>query len=286
MNLSIDSFSKLGLLGLRLAAIVALVAPKAQAEYPCSFAGPGEIAVGMTEATPGVASVLLCDTDPNYQENWDDRDDSGGNSSSYYDPELAALEFQAASAMLQLQQQVELLQDPEYLKYLSGSWKLFPTSTLEGATLGDYCVASFFKASMDPEANKAPVMINLSGPGGDYKGALLTFAAEAIPKPEKIETIAVTLTQNDEPPVTVKAFNYSMPNMPFGVIAFAVPTIDEALAGMEDVQSFDVKIDGKSVAKTAWHSGLKVRDEFRKCLNGQPYSVTDIDIVPERLKTP
>lgn len=284
----LDSFRKLRLLGFPLALTMTFVAPKAQAEYPCSFAGPGEIVVGMTEATPGVASVLLCDTDPNYQEYQDDREYQGGNSfsSNYYDPELAAVELQAASAMLQLQQQIELLQDPKYLKYLSGSWKLFPTSTLEGATPGDYCVASFLKASIDPEAHNAPVMINLSGPGGDYKGALLTFAAEAIPKPEKMETIVVTLIQNDNPPATVKAFNYSMPNMPFGVIAFAVPTIDEALAGMEDVQSFDVKIDGRSVAKTSWHSGLRVRDEFRKCLNGQPYSVTDIDIVPERLKTP
>ncbi|WOD39662.1 hypothetical protein [Nodosilinea sp. E11] len=112
------------------------------------------------------------------------------------------------------------------------------------------------------------------------------LAAEAIPSPTTVETITVTLTQNDEPPATVKAFNYAMPNLPFGVIAFAVPTIDAALAGMEDVQSFDVKINGQSVANTTWHSGLTVRDEFRKCLNGQPYSVTDIDIVPDRLQTP
>jgi hypothetical protein len=288
MNLSINWFRKLGLLSLPLAVIMTILAPKAEAEYPCSFAGPGEIAVGMTEASNGVASVLLCDTDPNYQEYENDGEyqEDSSSSSSYYDPELAALEFQAASAMLQLQQQTELLQDPEYLKYLSGGWKLFPTSTLEGATPGEYCVASFFKASMDPEANHAPVMINLSGPGGDYKGSLLTFAAEAIPRPETMEIITVTLTQNDELPATVKAFNYSMPNLPFGVIAFAVPTIDAALAGIEDVVSFDVKIDGQSVANTTWHSGLKVRDEFRKCLNGQAYSVTNIDIVPEHLKTP
>ncbi len=54
---------------------------------------------------------------------------------SYYDPELSALEFQTAAALLQLQQQAELLQDPDYLRYLSGSWTLFP-STLEEATAG------------------------------------------------------------------------------------------------------------------------------------------------------
>lgn len=76
-----------------------------------------------------------------------------------------------------------------------------------------------------------------------------------------------------------------MPDFPFGVIALAVPTIDTALDEMEDVQSFDIQIAGRSVANTTWHSGLQVRDEFRKCLDGQPYSVTDINIVPERLKT-
>ncbi|MGC1525472.1 MAG: hypothetical protein WA783_05430 [Phormidesmis sp.] len=144
-------------------------------------------------------------------------------------------------------------------------------------------MASFFKASMDPDASDAPVMINVSGPGGDFEGALLTFATGAIPKPETMQMIKVTLFQNDYPPATVWAFNYSIPNLPFGVISFAVPTIKAALDAMEDVQRFDVQIDAHSVANTTWHSGLQVRDEFRRCLAGQPYSVTDIDIVPDDL---
>ncbi|RUS96779.1 hypothetical protein [Trichormus variabilis] len=283
MNLSKDLFCKGLSVSFSLVVIMTFLGPKAKAEYACGGAGPGERVVGRTQGGNGVASVLLCDSDPNYQEEPEDR---GSDSSRYYDPKFAALQFQAASALLNLQQQAQLLQDPKYLKYLSGSWKLFPTSRLEGVISGSYCVASFFKASMDPEAKDAPVMINLSGPGGDYKGALLTFATESIPRPKTIQTITVTLIQNNDPPATVKAFNYTMPNLPFGVIAFAVPTIDAALAGIEDVQHFDVKIDGKSVAKTMWHSGLKVKDEFRKCLNGKPYSVTEIDIVPERLKKP
>ncbi len=292
MRLSINSCRKFGLLSLPLAISTLLFAPifvlKAHAEYPCSFAGPGEIVVGSTEGGYGVASVLLCDIDPNAQPDYEESSDYGSDysTSNYYDPELAALEFQAANAMLQVQQQLELLQDPDYLRYLSGSWTLFPTATSEVTAPGEYCVASFFKASMDPAANNAPVMITVSGPGGDYDGALLTFASEAIPRPDTVEIITVTLTQNDEPPATVRAFNYTMPNLPFGVIAFAVPTMDAALAGMEDVQSFDVAIEGQSVAKTTWHSGLMVRDQLRHCLNGQPYSVTDIDIVPDRLQTP
>jgi hypothetical protein len=93
--------------------------------------------------------------------------------------------------------------------------------------------------------------------------------------------VKVTLIQNNEPPVTIKAFNYSNPNHSFGSIAVAVPTIDALLTNMEDVQHFDLQIDGKSVAKIIWHSGLIVRDELRKCLNGEPYSVTQIDLLGE-----
>jgi hypothetical protein len=285
MNLSKNLFRNVLPIGLPLVVIMTFLAPKAKAEYACGGAGPGEIVVGETQGGNGVASVLLCDRDPNYQEEPED-EGSDNSRSSYYDPKFAALQFQAASAMINLQQQAKLLQDPKYLKYISGSWNLFPTSRLEGVKSGSSCVASFLKASMDPEAKNAPVMINLLGPSGNEKFVLLTFAAESIPRPKTIQTITVTLIQNNYPPATVKALNYTMPNLPFGVIAFTVPTIDAALAAIEDVQSFDVKIDGKSVAKTMWHSGLKVKDEFRKCLNGKPYSVTEIDIVLERLKKP
>lgn len=283
MNLSKDLFCKGLPVSFSLVVIMTFFAPKANAVYGCSGAGPGERVVGETQAGNGVASYLLCESDPNYQEEPEDR---GSDSSRYYDPKFAELQFQGASALLNLRQQLQLLQDPKYLKYLSGSWKLFPTSRLEGVKSGSSCVASFFKASMDPEAKDAPVMINLLMPSGNEKFALLTFAAERIPKPKTIQTITVTLIQNNDPPATVKALNYTMPNLPYGVIAFTVPSVDAALAAIEDAQHFDVKIDGKSVAKTMWHSGLKVKDELRKCLNGKPYSVTEIDIVPERLKKP
>jgi hypothetical protein len=294
MNLFHNSLSKLVLLGFPLAVSIANLAQKANAVYGPYICpngpGSGERQVGMTPGGNGVASVPLCETNATNQESGSYN--SSPSSNPYISPETIARDMEQANELILfgqkrelLRQQQELFEDPEYRKYLSGRWKLFPTVTLEEGTPGEYCTASFLRVSMDPEANNAPVMINLSGPGGDYKGALLTFSAEAIPKPTKMETITVTLIQNDDPPVTVKAFNYVMPTMPsFGVIAFAVPTIDDALTGMEDVQSFDVKIDDKSVANTTWYSGLKVKDEFRRCLNGQPYSVTDIDMVPKDLK--
>ncbi len=105
-------------------------------------------------------------------------------------------------------------------------------------------------------------MINLSGPGGDYEGALLTFAADAIPRPETMEMVAVTLIQNDYPPATVQAFNYSIPDLPFGVISFAVPTIDTALVGMEDVYSPATAIYGQCLFE-CWEIGQDVPRFFR-----------------------
>jgi len=48
---------------------------------------------------------------------------------------------------------------------------------------------------------------------------------------------------------------------------------------MEDVQLFDLQINGKSIAKIRWHSGLAASAELRKCVNGKPYAVTQIDLL-------
>ena len=77
---------KLALFGWPLAAIATFFTPTANAEYPCGSAGPGEIVVGSTQEGGGIASVLLCDTDPNCQDN-----QASEGSSSYCDPEFAAL---------------------------------------------------------------------------------------------------------------------------------------------------------------------------------------------------
>ena len=121
----------------------------------------------------------------------------------------------------------------------------------------------------------------MAGPGGDFKGAGLIFTSKNIPRPKEQEIVKVTLIQNNEPPVTVKAFNYSTPGHSFGSIAVAVPTIDALLNNMEDVQRFDLQIDGKSIAKIAWFNGFAARAEFRKCLRGEPYAVTQIDGIPD-----
>jgi len=184
------------------------------------------------------------------------------------DREGEKLETEVRSLQLNAIEQAKLLLEPDYIRYLTGKWRLFPSP--KGEQKGEYCNAFF---------SREKVILTLAGPGGDYKGAGLIFMSADIPRPQKKEMVRVTLTQNDEPPITVQAWNYSTPNLPFGSIALAVPTIDALLTNMEDVQSFDLQMDGKPIAKIKWHSGLAVRAELRKCLSGKPYSVTQIDLL-------
>ncbi len=162
----------------------------------------------------------------------------------------------------------KLLNDPEYVRYLTGKWRLFPSP--KDGKKGEYCSAFF---------SREGVILTMSGPGGDYRGALLQFMSADIPRPKTQEAVQVTLTQNNVPPIKFKALNQSTPGLPFGSIIVPIKTIDALLTGMEDVQSLDLQMDGKSIAKIRWHSGLAVRDELRKCVSGKPYAVTQIDLM-------
>jgi hypothetical protein len=184
------------------------------------------------------------------------------------DREGEKLEAEVRSLEVNALKQARLLMDPDYIRYLTGKWMLFPSP--EGKPKGEYCSAFF---------SREGVILTMAGPGGDYKGALLQFMSADIPRPEKQEVVQVTLTQNDVPPITFKALNQSSPNVPFGSIIVPITTMDALLTGMKDVQNLDLQIDGKSIAKINWHSGLAVRDELGKCLKGEPYSVTQIDLI-------
>jgi hypothetical protein len=151
-----------------------------------------------------------------------------------------------------------LTKDPRYQRYLNGGWDFFQGK--QNAAPGEYCAAFFWKKDG---------FVRVSGPGGDYQGALLTFWGKDIPRPQKLETIKATLSQSSGSPQTVKVFNYMMPGDTYGAITFTVPTIEMALAAMNDVESFDIAIDGKSIAKVEWHSGLAARDKLRECVSAR-----------------
>lgn len=175
----------------------------------------------------------------------------------YYDP--TQIRMTVATGMADMvaseKSKIEALQkDPRYQTYLNGGWEFF--QDVQQPKPGEYCAALYWKKDS---------MVRVSGPGGEYKGALLTFWGPDIPKPDKQETIKVALYQNDEAPQEVKAFNYVLPGYDYGAIAFAVPTLDALLSTMEDKIRFEIKVKGKSVARVDWHDGLIARDKLKEC---------------------
>ncbi|RYG33889.1 MAG: hypothetical protein EOO01_32785 [Chitinophagaceae bacterium] len=149
-------------------------------------------------------------------------------------------------------------------KMEKGFWQFFQGKS--GAKPGEYCAAVYWQKDQ---------MITITGPGGDYKGAMLGFIAVEpdgpFPRPDNakdVEKIKVTLTQGSDAPATVTAFNSTIGGMS-DEIKFAVPTIEAALAGIEDKLNFRIDFEGNKVFELEWHSGLAARDMLKKCLKGE-----------------
>jgi len=170
-----------------------------------------------------------------------------------------AASFAGTAAAAQQAALEERLQDPgfrkAYERYTKGGWDYFQDNA--GAGPGEYCAAFYWRGDG---------MVRLSGPGGDYAGALITFWGPDIPTPKDVKTISVTLDQADGAPQTVKAFNYHLAGDAWGSIALAVPSIEAALEGMTDTQSFKLLIGKKTVAAVEWHGGLKAKTKLESCL--------------------
>lgn len=156
------------------------------------------------------------------------------------------------------------LNDPRRAKVEKGYWQFFQGQ--RDARPGEFCTAVFWKADR---------MISISGPGGSYRGALLGFVAieppAGFPRPDDAratQKVKVTLKQGADAPASVTAFNRTIGGLA-DEIAFAVPTIDAALAGMEDRLAFSIEHEGKPVFALEWHSGLAAREVLRKCLKGE-----------------
>lgn len=178
-----------------------------------------------------------------------------------YDPTLQRMNAAGGVANTMANHTTRLEQvknDPRYQSYENGSWEFFQDAPKVKA--GEYCAALYWQKDS---------FVRVSGPGGEYKGALLTFWGPNIPKPEKQQTIKISLYQNDEAPQNVQVFNYTLPNYEYGAIAIAVPTLDALLSNMEDKMKFEIKQDGKSIANIAWHSGLRAKEMLKQCTSGK-----------------
>ena len=165
-------------------------------------------------------------------------------------------------------------------KVIAGWWEFMQASSKAGP--GEYCAASFLRAKRLSEPGKVDkmkegIVVTLFGPGGNYRGALLAFSplgedsAAAFPKLASGKPVRVTLAQGNIKPVTLNAIYMETGAKSPPLLAFAVPSIEALLGGMEDKWSFDVSYEGKSIANIEWHDGLKARDQLRNCLAGKPF---------------
>jgi hypothetical protein len=152
----------------------------------------------------------------------------------------------------------QLKNDPKFAALLAGKWDLIHP---EKARAGEYCGAIF--------QNK-DAMIWLTGPGGDYRGALMRFYGMDIPKPANPDKTGmakqkITLTQAPDPPQTLTVLNHAYKEFKFGVLSIPVPSL-EALAGaIEETQNFKIEIDGRVVFNSAWNDGSKARKFLQQC---------------------
>lgn len=162
----------------------------------------------------------------------------------------------------------------------AGWWEFMQAKS--NATPGEYCAASFLRAKRlkekgQPDSPNEGVVVTLFGPGGSYRGALLAFSplgddsTAAFPKLPSGSPVMVTLIQGNTKPVTLNAiYMKPRPKAP-PLLAFAVPSIDALMQGMEDNWTFDVTYQGRSIANIEWHDGLRARTELKKCLAGVPF---------------
>jgi len=144
-------------------------------------------------------------------------------------------------------------------KYNEGYWEYFQANS--AAKPGEYCTAMFIKKDF---------AVAILGPGGEYRGALMIFTPlnghENFPQSEQPRVIKVTLKQASDPPATVGVFNFNIGAWESPAVAFAVPTIEAAMQGMEETLDFHLQHEGNSIGDIEWHSGVAARAELKKCL--------------------
>jgi hypothetical protein len=186
---------------------------------------------------------------------------------SAYDPmeDLVSSAKQEINARDTIDTQKNRVQnDPRRKQVERGFWQFFQAS--RGAKPGEFCTAVFWKNDR---------MISITGPCGGYKGAFLSFVAidpkPPFPRPDKpgsIDKVKVTLKQGNDAPTTITALNRTLEGFS-DEIRFAVPTIDAALAGIEDTLAFRIDYQGQEIFALAWHAGFAARDMLKRCLAGQ-----------------
>jgi hypothetical protein len=233
--------------------------------------GEGQMQIGVAR---GAGGAPICGVDPSYQGQTylnaiegaaRDREVAAQISSAHRRDTIDFLTRAIASTEAMRRSMAGM--DPNFsfahisADYYKGAWT-FPDLAKRKAKPGEYCTVLF-------GSNRG--LMGLFGPGGEYRGAMLVFWNDGLPRPAEQQIVTVGLGQNDDTKVqTVKAFSYTDPHGGLGAVALAVPSLQALLSTMEDQQRFRVLLDNKLVVDMGWHSGLTARDALKACVDQAP----------------
>lgn len=188
-----------------------------------------------------------------------EEDEDTGYYSSYAPPAPLTLEQQYLIEAQRKDREIinALKADPRFERYINGGWDHYQSRL--PAKPGEYCAATYLNRDG---------IITLTGSDKKWDGGMLLFVGAKIPRPEAFREVTATLTQSGDPPATVRVYNFaSEPGTEgLGTLAFAVPSMGDALRGMTDDLEFVIQIEGQEVFRMSWKDGLKARDELRKCV--------------------
>ena len=99
----------------------------------------------------------------------------------------------------------------------------------------------------------------------------LGFFGASIPSVKQPRTINMELIQSGETQ-RVRALNIHFGSIKsMGMVLFNVHTPSNLIGAIEDKQDFEIRFNGGTIAQSAWHIGLKARDELASCLRSQGY---------------
>lgn len=229
---------------------LSLVALDAGASLCPGGPGPGQVQIGVANG-PGFGGAPICAPDPNaaaadilsaHDDAAFERDEAAAKSRDILRANIEGL-TRSIEMMEAGRRSMEGIDPNLSIAWLKrdpakGWWEFPDFTAIHTSEPGEFCSVMFVSAEG---------LVGLHGPGGDYRGAMLTFWGEHVPMPAELQLVDVSLAQNDDAGIqTVTAYNYSEA-AGFGVIALSVPTIEALLGTMQDEQSFRVSIDGRQV---------------------------------------
>lgn len=147
--------------------------------------------------------------------------------------------------------------DPAYHELLKGTWT-FRNSAVQQSL--NACEATFWTR------NGGVSFIHFAG---RERMTLLGFFGGSIPSSNRPHFLNAELVQSGEVQ-RVRVLNLHFGSVKsMGMVLFNVPSPEALLGAIEDKQDFEVRLEGETVVRGEWHSGIKARAALQECLKGQ-----------------